>query len=134
MSASIINFRNRLRRDAQEYHDLESIRAQSVVSSGSFMVSGAGEAEKTIYFSSVFSRFPPSIMFSVDFKTLPDIKHGQIPNVTPIIIDYVTENRNPPFSVLYRGAKILVKSTGPNLVKFVVNWQATGIGFNGPME
>lgn len=126
----IENFRNSFRSTNQRINDLEQTAAAPASVSGRFLVNNAGEARAHIIFPVRFSDLP-FITFGFEMQGDKNIYAGHAPAMSATAYDWDTIDR-PPFSRFYKGAHILVVSTGPPATKFIVNWTAMGTAFTSP--
>lgn len=127
---SIENFKKSFRSDSLRMSDIRSTAADNAAVSGVFTINGAGEARSDILFPVIFSR-QPEITFGFTLLGDSDIRAGFAPSFSATVYDWNVIER-PPFSRFYRGASLLITSTGPSITKFICNWTAIGMAFSSP--
>ena len=112
-------------------NDLAETASSITQVGGKIKINNAGEAYIEIEFPVYFTDIP-SVSFGYEINDVKSIAKGSAPTVTAEIYEWETYER-PPSSRFYTGAKMVVVSTGPPLIKFIVHWQATGIAFTNPI-
>ena len=124
--------RRSLDNESRRMRDLRETAADIMVVSGKFPVNNVGEAYKNIVFPTIFTDIP-SLGFGYEIDGDSNLKASRAPVISAALYGWDVIDR-PPVSRYYRGAKILVVSEGPPNIRFIVHWQATGIGFMGPLS
>lgn len=129
--AGLRNFRRELRSSQQRLADTLDTTAQQSTVVGRFPVNNAGEAYKSINFEPVVFSDQPTMTFGFEIDGSRNVKPTRAPVITASLYEWKIIERNPS-PPLYYGAKLLIVSTGPSLVKFTVTWNAVGIAFGNP--
>ena len=122
--------RNEQRSQQRRAIDLTETAASPAPVSGKFMINNAGEAKVDITFPVFFSDIP-YVTFGFEIQGANQIISGHAPAMSATVYDWDTIDR-PPFSRFYKGAYIVVVSTGPPGTKFICTWTAMGTAFTSP--
>lgn len=127
---NIEQLRNSMRNEQVKFHDLEQTAANAATVTGKFTVNGAGEARAHVLFPVTFSVLP-YMTFGFEVQSANQIVKQHAPAMSGTVYDWDTLDR-PPFARFYKGAHLLIVSSGPPGLKFVCSWSAVGTAFTSP--
>jgi hypothetical protein len=127
---TIESLRNNIRSSNLRAYDFNDVAASDSTVSGKFTVNGSGEARAHVLFPVSFSVLP-YMTFGFEVQSSTQILKQHAPAMSATVYDWDTLDR-PPFSRFYKGASLLVVSSGPSDLKFICSWSATGTAFTSP--